>query len=220
MGVKNMYMVEELIDIPLGSHVVGRQFIRDGFDVMRQQPGFSNGQIAAYCGNIRQHMILTFWENAEAYQNWANSPQAKELEKAKTPYRTRPGPGKFWELVLETPGPEQGNFLNQGILQVRDMKRWDEFIEQRHVHDANALQAGGLVYVQAYKYVGEPDQPEKFFTPASTAILVRRNDRAAYERSVELNAGRESHVEPAYRTVSPQLPDRAGLYDIICDVKP
>jgi hypothetical protein len=214
-----MYMVEELVDIPLGGHLVGRQFIRDAFELMRDQPGFCNGQIAAYCGNIRQHMILSFWQDADAYESWLNSAQAKELGKAKTPYRARPGPGKFWELFLETPGPEQGNFLNQGILQVRDLDRWDAFMEQRREHDASAKAAGGLVYVQAYRYVGETDG--KYFTPATTAILVRRKDRAAYENSVELGARKEaSHAEPAYRTVSPQLPDRAGLYDIIHDVKP
>jgi heme-degrading monooxygenase HmoA len=214
-----MYMVEELVDIALGQHPQGRKFIQESFELMRGQPGFCKGQLAAYCGNIRQHMILSFWQDADAYQQWLNSAQANELGQAKLPYRVRQGPGKFWELFLETPGPEQGNFLNQGILQVRDLKRWDDFMEQRREHDANALGAGGLVYVQGYKYVGEVEAPH--FTPATTAIQVRRKDRAAYERSVEQNAGREaSHAEPAYRTLSPQLPDRAGLYDIIYEATP
>jgi hypothetical protein len=214
-----MYMVEELVDIPLGRHVAGRKYMRDAFDLMREQPGFCNAQIAAYCGNIRQHMILTFWQEAEAYQNWSNTADAKKLAQPGRPYMIRQGPGKFWEMFLDTRGPERGNFLNQGILQVRDLNRWDEFMEQRHEHDANAKAAGGLVYVQSYKYVGEVEEPH--FNQRTTAIQVRRTDRAAYERSVETNAGREAaHTKPAYISISPQLPDRAGLYDIIYEVNP
>jgi hypothetical protein len=214
-----MYMVEELVDIPLGRHVDGRKYIRDAFALMGEQPGFRNGQIAAYCGNIRQHMILSFWENADAHQAWLNSAPAQKLGQGGRPYTIRQGPGRLWELFLETPGPEQGNFLNQGILQVRDLEHWDEFVEQRRGHDASALAAGGLVYVQAYRYVGEMEEP--YFTPCTTAILVRRKDRAAYEHSVEYGFAREAqNPKPVYKTVSQWLPDRAGLYDIIYDVNP
>ena len=212
-----MYMVEEIVDIALGRHVAGRKYIQDLFDLMRDTPGFRNGQLAAYCGNIRQHMILTFWEDADGYQQWLNSAEAKKLSEAGRPYRVRPGAGKFWELFLDTPGPEQGNFLNQGILQVRDLARWDEFMEQRHEHDANAQSAGGLVYVRSYKYVGEVEEPH--FNPRTTAIQVRRTGRPAYERSVEMNAAKEAaHGKPAYISISPQLPDRTGLHDIIYEV--
>jgi heme-degrading monooxygenase HmoA len=214
-----MFMVEEIVDIALGRHVAGRQYIQNLFDLMREKPGFRNAQLAAYCGNIRQHMILTFWEDADGYQQWLTSPEAKKLGEAGRPYRVRPGAGKFWELFLDTPGPEQGNFLNQGILQVRDLDRWEEFLEQRHEHDANAKAAGGLVYVQSYKYVGEVEEPH--FTPRTTAIQVRRTGRAAYERSVETNAGKEAaHSKPAYISLSPQLTDRTGLHDIIYEVNP
>jgi hypothetical protein len=214
-----MYMVEDLVDIPMGSHVEGRKFIQDSFDAMRGQPGFRNGQIAAYCGNIRQHMMLSFWQDADAYQAWLNSAEAKTLGEKRRPYRVRPGAGRLWELFLETPGPEQGNFLNQGILQIRDLNRWDDFMEQRREHDASAKSAGGLVYVQGFKYVGETEEP--YFNACTTAILVRRTNRAAYEHSVEAGAAREaSHTKPAYYSISPQLPDRAGLYDIIYEVNP
>jgi hypothetical protein len=214
-----MYMVEELIDIPLRSHVRARKFIQDAFDVMREQPGFRSGQIAAYCGNIRQHMILSFWQDAATYQEWLNSAEGKKLAAGARPYQTRPGPGRLWELFLDTPGPEEGNFLNQGILQVLDLNQWDEFMKQRHEHDASAKAAGGLVYVRSYRYIGETEEP--FFTPSTTAIQVRRTGRPAYEHSVEFGAAREKegpHTRPTYKSVSPQLPERAGLYDIIYEV--
>jgi hypothetical protein len=216
-----MYMVEELIDIPLRGHERGRKFIQDSFDAMSAHPAFRIGQIAAYCGNIRQHMILTYWQDAAGFQDWSNGAEAKKLAAGGRPYQTRQGPGRLWELFLDTPGPEQGNFLNQGILQVTDLNRWNEFIEQRHEHDASAKAAGGLVYVRSFKYVGEPDEP--YFTPATTAIQVRRTGRPAYEHSVMYGAERErekegAHTRPAYKSVSPQLPDRAGLYDIIYEV--
>jgi hypothetical protein len=214
-----MYMVEDLIDIPLGRHVAGRKYARDAFDHMREQPGFCNGQIAAYCGNLRQHMLLSFWENAEAYQQWLSTPAAAKLSQGGRPYMIRQGPGRFWELFLETRGPEQGNFLNQGILQLHDVNRWDEFVEQRREHDASAIEAGGLELVQAFRYVGETVEPH--FNPTTTAILVRRTNRAAYEHSVEYGLGREvAQTKPAYKTISHQLPERAGLYDIIFEVNP
>ncbi len=214
-----MYMVEELVDIPLGSHVAGRDYMRRSFDAMREQEGFRNGQIAAYCGNLRQHMVLSFWHEAEAYQQWLNSPAAKELDKERRPYRVRPGVGRYWELFLDTPGPEHGDYLNQGILQIRDLDRWEDFMEQRREHDARANAAGGLVYVRSYRYVGETEEPH--FTPNTTAIHVRRTGRPAYEHSVEFGAAQEAaHPAPAYRSISLQLPERAGLYDIIYDANP
>ncbi len=209
-----MYMVEEVVQIPLGRHNDGRKYMQDALRGMAAQPGFRGGQICAYLGNIRQHMFLTFWENAGSYQGWLGSAQAAEQAKTRRPY-TFDQYGKFYELLLETKGPEQGNFLNQGVLQVLDEKRWDEYLEQRVEHDASALEAGGLVYVECYKYVGELMAP--YFTPLTTTILVRRKDRAAYEHSVEVGIAKEMSRPAAYKSISPQLSDLAGLYDIIYD---
>lgn len=213
-----MFMVEEFVQIPLGRHPEGRKHLLGIFEAMREQPGFRTGQIAQYLGNIRQHMTISYWEDRQAYEDWANGPKATELASVRPPYTVGPEVGRYWEMFLETTGDRQGNYLNQGILQVNDATKWDEFYAQRLRHDASAKAAGGLVYVQAFKYVGEPIEP--FFTPLTAAILVRRVDRAAYEHSVELSfAAEQGKVQP-YRSVVAQLDAVAGLHEIIHDSYP
>ncbi|GEM_PF-6708410 len=209
-----MFLVEESVQVPLGRHGDGRKYMQDQLSAMATQPGFKQGHVCAYLGNIRQHLLLSNWADAASYEGWTKSAQAAEQAKTRRPFTIDPY-GKFYELLLETPGPETGNFLNQGMLQLLEGKTWDEFMEQRHEHDASALQAGGLVYVRAYKFVGEPNPP--YFTPETIAVLVRRKDRAAYEHSVEVGIPVELSRPAAYRSISPQLSDLAGLYDYIYD---
>src|SRR5438552_3891709 len=118
-----MFMTEDIVDVPLGQHPVARKYMREMFELMSKEPGFRNAQIAAYCGHIRQHMLLTYWNDAAGYEAWTKSAAAQDLASRRRPYRQRPD-GTRWELLLETPGPEKGNFLNQGILKVVDEKLW------------------------------------------------------------------------------------------------
>ena len=212
-----MYMVEEVLQVPLGKHVGARKYLTEVQDVMRQQPGFKGSQVCAYLGHIRQHLFLQFWEDSTAYKDWSGSNQAEELRQALPPrlYAVQPG-GMYWKLLLETPGDSEGTFINQGMLQVLDEARWEEFLAQRHEHDANALAAGGMVYVQCYKYVGET--LGEHYTPLTTLVLVRRSSRADYERSVERSAAQEFAKAPVYKSISHEMPNVTGLYDVIQEV--
>lgn len=212
-----MYMVEEIVQVPLGRHEDGRKYMKDHLQAMATEPGFRKGHIAAFLGNIRQHMFLSCWQDAASYEAWTKGEKSASLAKTRRPYTIDTEFGKHWEQFLETPGNSQGDFLNQGMLQVLDASMWDEYIEQRKGHDQSALEAGGLVYIESFKYVGEPIEP--YYTPLTTAILVRRKDRAAYENSVLYGLAKESAQKPTYKSISPQLEKITGLYEFIYDVK-
>ena len=212
-----MYMVEEILQVPLGKHPQAREYLRTVQEGMAKHPGHIRSQVCTYGGNIRPHLFLQYWENAAGYESWSKSPAAAAIAGVRPGglYTVQPG-GKYWELLLETLGDSEGGSVNQGIMQVLDESKWGEFMEQRVQHDKNALENGGLVYVQAFKYVGEP--LDKFFTPLTIAIIVRRKSREDYERSVIRGQAVEGKMVPAYKVLSPQLPHIAGIYDVYSEV--
>ena len=183
---------------------------------MHSQPGFNGSQICAYLGAIRQHLFLQFWEDSVAFEVWCQSPKAKELDQGRPRgLYTVQRSGKYWELLLETRGDSEGNFLNLGMLQVLDEGRWEEFLVQRREHDASALEAEGLVSMQCYKYVGKP--LGRYYTALTTLVLARRRGRADYERSVERAIAQEVAKPPAYKSITHELRSVTGLYDIISE---
>ena len=167
--------------------------------LMRPAAGFHWATVSRYLGNATDYLILRAWESGDAYRAWRQTEDGQNYPKSRPEGLYEGVPvGREWELVIDSPGSESGNFLVRSIYGVEPADR-EEFITGRRRHDGLALQVAGTAGLQTFQCLDESDEHKNTYL-----CIARRTDRDAY------NAYLESPQSAEYRKGN-----RRGLYTTI-----
>lgn len=151
-----MYLVHEVLQVASGRTREAERRLSTGHKLMKDLPGFQWALVCRYLGNASQHLALRLWESQDAAEGWGRSRQAEEYRAARPEgLYTAPPDFSYWEQVLDTPGNALGSFLVRTAFDV-DPARWGEFVDQRRLHDAAGVSAGGIVYLRTYRSLEDP----------------------------------------------------------------
>jgi heme-degrading monooxygenase HmoA len=167
--------------------------------LMQPQPGFSWATVSRYLGNPTDYLILRAWESGDAYRAFRQTEDGQNYPKSR-PEGLYEGiaVGREWDLVIDSPGAVQGNYLVRSIYGVETENR-EEFIANRQRHDGLALQVPGTAGLQTFACLDDTEEHKGTFL-----CIARRTDRDAY------NAYLESPQSAEYRQGN-----RRGLYKTI-----
>jgi heme-degrading monooxygenase HmoA len=205
-GSMAMILVHELYTVPLGRHSEARQTWAEMQRQARGEDGFVWAAVCKYLGNIRTHMVLSQWASLEALAAWE---RLREPPYSRGAFIARQAP-RLWELVVDSPGTAEGNFLLKGVLQAAE-GRWDEFAKRRPHHDAAGISVGGIVFYRTYRYIGDPLENVNDHT---ALVLGCRTSRDVYEEWVESVAAKELAASDPPRLYTPMTAD---LFEVVSE---